>query len=68
MLEGTKSLQRDLDKLDQWAEYDCMTFNKGKCQVLLLGHYSPMQCCRLWEKCLERCPAEKELGMLVDSW
>jgi len=45
-----------------------MRFNKAKCWVLLLGHNHPMQCYRLGEEWLESCWAEKDLGMLVNSW
>jgi len=62
LLEGRKTRQSDLDRLEYWAAANCMRFNKAKCQVLHLSRSNPMQSYRLGEEWLESCPAEEDLG------
>jgi len=67
LLEGRKSLQRDLGRLDRWAKANCMRFNKANCQVLHLGHNNPMRRYRLGEEWLESRLVAKHLGVSADS-
>jgi len=65
--EGCAAIQRDLDRLESWAQGNLMKFNKGKCRVLYLGRNNPMYQYKIRGDLLETSSAERDMGVLGDD-
>jgi len=64
--EGRAVIQRDLDRLEKWADRNLITFNK-KCEVLHLVRNNPMNQCMLGVTQLKSSLAEKDMRSLVET-
>ena len=66
-LAGCTAAQKDLGRLENWAERNLMKFNKGKHRVLPLGRKDPMDQDRLGDGWQESWFLEKDQGVMVDN-
>ncbi|GAB0177087.1 mitochondrial enolase superfamily member 1 [Grus japonensis] len=65
--EGRAILQRDLDRLEEWASKNYMKFNKDKCKVLHLGQHNQRAQYRLGSVWLGSSLVKMDLDILVDK-
>lgn len=66
-MDGSGAIQKDVYKLENWAEVNLMTFNKGKLKVLHLGRNNCRHQHMLGVDCHESSFAEKAAVVPMDS-
>ncbi|KAK4827366.1 hypothetical protein QYF61_017304 [Mycteria americana] len=59
--EGRAAIQKDLERLEKWADRNLMKFNKGKCKVVYLGMNNLIHQYMLGANQLESSFVEKDL-------
>ena len=65
--DDASSLQRDLDRLVQWAREWQMMFNVKKCKVMHMGRKNPRYQYRMNGQVLETVKQEKDLGVVISD-
>lgn len=65
MPEDSVAIQRELNRLEKWADQNLTVFNKAKCKVLHLGRNHTHQY-RLGTAQLESSSAEKDLEVVLN--
>ena len=64
---GREILQRDLDRIREWAVKWKMEFNVGKCKIIHLGRKNPKHTYTMGGVELEKSTEERDLGVLIDD-
>lgn len=59
--EGWDDIQRDLDRLEQWAQENILRFNTAKYKVFCQGHGNLHYQYKMEDKMIECSPAKKDL-------
>ena len=65
--DGQSALQRDLIKVQEWAEKWKMEFNIGKCKIMHIGRKNPKNVYDMGGTELETTNAERDLGVTIDD-
>ena len=65
--DGQSALQRDLTKVQEWAEKWKMEFNVGKCKIMHIGRKNPKSVYSMGGTELETTSAERDLGVTIDD-
>ena len=67
VIEGSRRLQEDLNKVVEWAIKWKMEFNVDKCKVMHLGYNNPRGTYNMGDRELEATEGERDLGVFIDS-
>ena len=65
--EGNRVLQRDIDKVVEWADKWQMEFNSEKCAVMHIGSNNRQEMYAMKEVTLKSTNSEKDLGVWIDN-
>ena len=65
-VEDPRTLQRDINNLDQWAKTWQLPFNDNKCHVLHLRRTNPYHAYLMDGNQLGQVDQDKDLGVLID--
>ena len=65
--DGQSALQRDLTRVQEWADKWKMEFNVGKCKIMHIGNKNPRKVYEMGGTELQTTSAERDLGVTLDD-